>query len=254
MTRGHRPRAYNAFGSSPPPRARASDRVAHGLMACFGVAVGLLARLWLSTLRVHVTVDPRLIGKNGDMPWVMGFWHGRQWPLFAYRRRRATVVLVSHSLDGSLQARALALQGLRVVRGSSSRGGAKGLVRVVRRLRDGLDAAFAVDGPRGPLGVVKGGVVTAARHAGAWLVPVGAAVERGLVLERAWDRYFIAWPFSRVSVVMGAPIDPLLSNAREELETAIRHANAAAESRFALPSVKRGKGGDSVDLDPRSAR
>jgi lysophospholipid acyltransferase (LPLAT)-like uncharacterized protein len=222
-------------------------------MACFGVVLGLFARLWLSTLRVRVMIDPHLAEPDSERPWVMGFWHGRQWPLFAYRRRRPTVVLVSHSRDGSLQAQALLLQGLRVVRGSSSRGGATGLVGVVRRLREGLDAAFAVDGPKGPLGVVKGGVVTAARSAGAWLVPVGAAIERGMALERAWDRYLIAWPFSRVSVVMGAPIDPLRSNAREELELAIKRANVAAERAFALPSGKRGKGSDRVDLDPRSA-
>jgi len=253
MTRRRASRVYDVFHAHAARRG-ASDRVAHGLMACFGVVLGLFARLWLSTLRVHVMIDPHLAGPDSERPWVMGFWHGRQWPLFAYRRRRPTVVLVSHSRDGSLQAQALLLQGLRVVRGSSSRGGATGLVGVVRRLREGLDAAFAVDGPKGPLGVVKGGVVTAARSAGAWLVPVGAAIERGMALERAWDRYLIAWPFSRVSVVMGAPIDPLLSNAREELELAIKRANVAAERAFALPSGKRGKGGDRVDLDPRSAR
>jgi lysophospholipid acyltransferase (LPLAT)-like uncharacterized protein len=232
------------------------DRLAHRLMACLGVVLGILARLWLSTLRAHVSLDPRLAELESDAPRVMAFWHGRQWPLFAYRRRRPTVVLVSCSRDGSLQARALAAQGLTVVRGSSSRGGARGLVGVVRRLRDGLDAAFAVDGPKGPLGVVKGGVVTAARAAGAWLVPVGAAVERGLVLRRAWDHYLIAWPFSRVSIVMGAPIDPTLATAREELEAAIRKATAAAESSF--PKVdESGEGrhnGDGVDLELRPAR
>ena len=61
-----------------------------------------------------------------------------------------------------MQARALALQGLRVVRGSSSRGGARGLAALGRRMkRDRADAAFAVDGPRGPYGVVKPGAMPA---------------------------------------------------------------------------------------------
>src|SRR5580692_8676727 len=148
-------------------------------MAVLGVLVGLVARLWLATLRVQVSLDPALLGPGSERPWVMGFWHGRQWPLFAHHRRRRTAVLVSHSKDGSLQAKALALQGLFVVRGSSSKGGARGLVGIVRKLREGMDAAFAVDGPKGPVGVVKGGVVTAARASGAWLVPVGGAIERG---------------------------------------------------------------------------
>jgi len=221
-------------------------------MAVLGVLVGLVARVWLWTLRVQVHIDPRLFEGQDERPWVMGFWHGRQWPLFAYKRRRRTAVLVSHSSDGSLQARALAIQGLRVVRGSSSRGGARGLVNIIRKVRGGMDAAFAVDGPKGPLGVVKAGVVMAARASGAWLVPVGAAIERGFVLDRAWDRYAVAWPFSRVQIVMAAPIDPASPLARAQLEEAIVRANAAAERILSLSGELRDDR-DRVDLDPGAA-
>jgi lysophospholipid acyltransferase (LPLAT)-like uncharacterized protein len=192
-----------------------------------GVLLGLLARVWLATLRVHVVTHPAL-GEVQDRPWVLAFWHGTQWPLLAWRRRRRTVVLVSLSRDGAMQARALALQGLRVVRGSSSRGGARGLVALVRTMkRDGADAAFAVDGPRGPRGVVKSGAVVAARLAGAVIVPMGGAVRRGVVLRRAWDRFAIAWPFSRVDVVLGRPVDPRHADARREVEVALDTLNAS---------------------------
>jgi lysophospholipid acyltransferase (LPLAT)-like uncharacterized protein len=139
------------------------------------------------------------------------------------------VVLVSLSQDGAMQARALSLQGFDVVRGSSSRGGARGLAALVRRMRAaGADAAFAVDGPRGPYGVAKGGAVSAARAVGAVLVPMGGAIERGVVLRRAWDRFAVAWPFSRVTVRLGAPIDPHLHDARALLEGAIVRANLEA--------------------------
>jgi len=155
----------------------ARERAAHVLMAALGLVVGLVAKVWLLTLRVRVTFDEKL--ETGEGPWAFGFWHGRQWPLLAWKRCRGAVVLVSWSRDGSLQARALGMQGLSVVRGSSSRGGARGLVRVVRRMREGRDAAFAVDGPKGPPGVVKGGIVAAARAAGAWLVPLGSCRTQG---------------------------------------------------------------------------
>jgi lysophospholipid acyltransferase (LPLAT)-like uncharacterized protein len=192
-----------------------------------GVLVGLLARVWLATLRVRVSRHPALEGV-ADRPWVLAFWHGGQWPLLAWRRRRPTVVLVSLSRDGAMQARALALQGLRVVRGSSSRSGARGLVALVRAMRrDGADAAFAVDGPRGPRGIVKGGAVLAARLAGAVVVPMAGAVHRGMVLRRAWDRFAIAWPFSRVDVVLGPPVDPAFSlDARREVELTLARLDA----------------------------
>jgi lysophospholipid acyltransferase (LPLAT)-like uncharacterized protein len=196
------------------------------LRAALGVLIGLLARAWLATLRVRVVVDPALAAVEAR-PWVFAFFHGTQWPLLAFRRRRPTVVLVSLSRDGAMQARALGVQGLRVVRGSSSRGGVRGLAALVRRMRrEGADAAFAVDGPRGPYGVVKGGALAAARAVGGVLVPMGGIVERGLVLDRAWDRFQVAWPFSRVTVRLGAPIEPEGESARVALEQAITLANA----------------------------
>jgi len=195
--------------------------------------LGVVARVWLSTLRVRVLADPGLEEARGR-PWVLAFWHGTQWPLLAWRRRRETVVLVSWSTDGAMQASALGVQGLRVVRGSSSRGGARGLAAVVRAIRrGGMDAAFAVDGPRGPRGVVKGGAIVAARAANAVVVPMAAAVHHGVVLEGTWDRFVLAWPFGRVDVVLGAPIDPALSrDSRRELGEALVRLNGAARPAY----------------------
>jgi hypothetical protein len=199
--------------------------------ALLGVLLGLLARLWLATLRVRVRVHPAL-ERARERPWVLAFWHGTQWPLLAWRGRRQTVVLVSLSRDGAMQARALACQGLRVVRGSSSRGGARALAEIVREMkRAPVDAAFAVDGPRGPRGVAKGGAVVAARAAGAVLVPATGVTRRGLVLERAWDRFTIAWPFSRVDVVLGAPIEPDgAEDARDAVERSLVELNLACDA------------------------
>ncbi len=193
--------------------------------ALLGWCLGLIARIWLATLRVRVVLDPGL-ERVRDRPWVLAFWHGTQWPLLAWRRRGPTVVLVSLSRDGALQARALSLQGLRVVRGSSSRGGARGLAALVRTMkRDGADAAFAVDGPRGPRGEVKAGVVAAARATGAVVVPMTGRVHRGMVFPRAWDRFTLAWPFTRVEVVLGAPIEPEARDARGEVEQSLAALN-----------------------------
>ena len=194
-----------------------------------GALLGLVARLWLATLRVRVVAHPTLAAQ-GARPWVLAFFHGTQWPLLAWKRRRSTVVLVSLSRDGAMQARALAMQGLSVVRGSSSRGGARGLAALVRCMRRGAaDAAFAVDGPRGPYGVAKEGAVTCARATGAVLVPMGSAARRAYVFRRAWDRFVLAWPFSRVVVTLGAPIEPEAGDARARLEAAICDANREAE-------------------------
>jgi lysophospholipid acyltransferase (LPLAT)-like uncharacterized protein len=207
--------------------------------AVLGFLLGLVARIWLKTLRVDLDVHSSL-SAFGDRPWVLAFFHGKQWPLLAWNRRRPTVVMVSFSKDGELQTRALSILGFTVVRGSSSRGGARGLATVVRTLRAGEhDAAFAVDGPRGPYGVPKPGLFLAARHADAVIVPMGSAIApgNGKIFARAWDRFALAWPFARVSVVLGPPLEARRADTADEsgrLAAAIASANDTAERILAV--------------------
>jgi lysophospholipid acyltransferase (LPLAT)-like uncharacterized protein len=195
--------------------------------AALGVVLGVFVRIYLSTLRISLRIDPAL-DPSGRKPWILCFWHGEQLALLAWRRRRKTVALVSHSLDGHMQARALRLQGLSIERGSSSRGGARGLVAVVRRLKSGEDAAFAVDGPRGPRFSVKPGARAAARLSGGVLIPMGSVALRGITLERAWDKFRVPMPFSRVGVFLGAPLAASASD--DQLASALGSVVASAKN------------------------
>lgn len=215
----------------PSDRAPGDRPPRHLARAVLGFLLGWLARAWLVTLRVRVEAHPALDAVAHE-PWVLAFFHGTQWPLLAWRRRRRTVVLVSLSADGALQARALSVLGFSVVRGSSSRGGVQGLSELVRLARGrSLDAAFAVDGPKGPYGTVRPGAAFAAKHMSGVLVPMGSAAtpSRRTVFSRAWDRFVLAWPFSTVSVVLGPPIRPDAADP-SRLGEAIEDANARARA------------------------
>jgi lysophospholipid acyltransferase (LPLAT)-like uncharacterized protein len=172
------------------------------LLALLGAA---LLRVLSSTWRVRLR-GPEPPYERG--PIVFCFWHGAQAALFAHPRPRPVAVLASLSRDGTLQAKILARLGFEVLRGSSSRGGAAGLMGIVGALRRGCDAAFAVDGPRGPLHAVKPGALLAARETGAAIVPIAVRASRAWVFERAWDKYALPKPFARVELVRGASMDP----------------------------------------------
>jgi lysophospholipid acyltransferase (LPLAT)-like uncharacterized protein len=190
-----------------------------------GFLLGLLVRLWAATWRVRLVLEP---GAEAA-PRVLAFWHGAQLPLVAVRSQRRAVAMISRSRDGDLSTGVMQSLGLDVVRGSSSRGGARALRGIVRALGSGVDAVFAVDGPRGPVHRAKPGAAVAARLGGAAVVPVGSAASHATVLGRAWDRFSIPWPFSRVVVVAGAPIDAEQAAARPELvERAIARAERHA--------------------------
>jgi lysophospholipid acyltransferase (LPLAT)-like uncharacterized protein len=208
-----------------------------------GWLLGILVWIWIRTLRVRV-IDRT--GGTTEGPWVLCFFHGAQVPLLAWKRRRRTAVMVSWSRDGALQAGVMRVNGMRVIRGSSSKGGARALVAIVRALRNApLDVAFAVDGPRGPHGSVQPGALACARHVQGVLVPMGSAASPARVLTRAWDRMVLPLPFSRAVVVLG-PILPAQTSSTE-LAAAIDGANQTAARELAAsyagqydPSTRRG--------------
>ncbi len=210
------------------------DRVAF----LMGVLLACVVRVLAWTWRVRVLVPEGLFERRE--PLVFAFWHGQQLALLAARRRRPALVLVSRSQDGAIQNGAMRALGFRVVRGSSSRGGASAARAIVRELcRGELDAVFAADGPRGPRHRAKPGAARAALLCRGTLVPLASAASRSWVVRRAWDRFEIPRPFSEVVIVAGSPIDPrrqsLLSEAidaaeraaREELALGVRHPEAA---------------------------
>jgi hypothetical protein len=184
----------------------------------------LLAVLCTFALRLlRLTWRVRLAGPEPGYdagPLVFCFWHGRQSGLLAHPRPRPVAVLASRSADGALQARILGRLGFLVRRGSSSRGGAAGLKALVDEVRGGADAAFAVDGPRGPAGRVKPGALALARSTGARLVPITFRATRAWIFGRAWDRYLLPKPFAEVEIRRG-PALPAAGTDAAGLEAAL---------------------------------
>ena len=167
---------------------------------------------------------------------VFAFWHGVLLPLEFVCRGRNIQVLSSWHRDGEMSARLMTALGYGVVRGSSSRGSARGLMRMLARAVEGLDLAITPDGPTGPAGSVKRGIFYLAEKSGGSLVPVGVGAARARRLS-SWDRFLIPLPFSRVAVVYGEPLTWDESAPFEEkaamLKAAIDRLNVEAAERAA---------------------
>ena len=172
-------------------------------------AVGLTGRYGLRalfrTLHIQRTGQhpPLRLGEERT-PVIFVFWHGRLVPLIHVHRHQRTVVLVSEHRDGDYVARLLHHFGFGTVRGSSTRGGVRGLKGLIRAARRGWDLAITPDGPRGPSRELKLGALTVARITGLPLVPVGVGVTSAWRI-RSWDGLLVPKPFSTVRVAYGPP-------------------------------------------------
>jgi lysophospholipid acyltransferase (LPLAT)-like uncharacterized protein len=168
---------------------------------------------WLltATWRIRELGPPdvlaRFVDRDGPAePCLYAHWHGDELVLIGYYSHRRLAVLSSLSKDGSIMAKTLELLGYQVFRGSSSRGGARGLIGLIKCVRDGSQAALAVDGPKGPIYEVKPGIVELAKRTGKAIVPVRTRCDRAWRIPRAWNRSYLPKPFARVEVEYGPVI------------------------------------------------
>ncbi|MDT8395618.1 MAG: lysophospholipid acyltransferase family protein [bacterium] len=137
---------------------------------------------------------------------ILAFFHGRQFLLTGFLVGRKLSVLSSLSRDGELQASVMSGLGYAVVRGSASRGGARGLIGLKRKMDEGFHATFAVDGPKGPIHEVKPGAVYLAKKMGCPIIPMTSSARPAHIFSGAWDLYLLPWPFSRGVVLFGPPM------------------------------------------------
>jgi lysophospholipid acyltransferase (LPLAT)-like uncharacterized protein len=159
-----------------------------------------------ATIRVRVVGAeiPEAFYRRGE-GLIFAFWHGRMiLSHFAYRGAGAHVLVSTHG-DGELIARVMQYFGIRLVRGSSTKGGKEALEEMLHLARQNRDLVITPDGPRGPVHRVKPGVAQLARRSGLAVMPYAFAVSRGKEL-RSWDRFLLPYPFSRAVHVCGEPI------------------------------------------------
>lgn len=185
----------------------------------------------------HVGRPPE-VGQRDKI--IYAHWHGDELVLVGAFQRRGQAIMASRSKDGELMKRVLLRLGFRVVRGSSTRGGAgglKGLIDLVNK--DGAEASLAVDGPRGPLYKVKPGVIKLAQQTGCPIIAGGTAAEKRFIFKKAWNKTYLPLPFSKCVIMYGNPFsvprdadEAQLEILRQELEVIMHGLKRDAEKHF----------------------
>ena len=132
-------------------------------------------------------------------------WHCCTFASTYYWKRRGIVVMSSQNFESECLARVLRKLGYGLARGSSSRGGLKALAEMARWLRNGKDAGFTVDGPRGPRYEAKPGPMLLAKRTGDAVLCFHVSLQRKIQLN-TWDHTQIPIPFSKAFILKGPPI------------------------------------------------
>lgn len=168
------------------------------------LGAGLVGALFATTRVERIGREHYERFREVGQPVMFVFWHGQLLPLVHYHRHEGIVVLVSEHEDGEYITRVIERSGFGTVRGSSTRGGTKGLKGLVRAAREGHDLAVTPDGPKGPRGEFKPGALSAARIVGLPVVPISVRASSGWRF-RSWDGFLVPKPLSRITIEYHEP-------------------------------------------------
>ena len=196
-------------------------------------------RCYLYLLRIRVSGEEIALGCLADYGrLIVAVWHQRLLPALAYVmkfRHFEPIIMISQSRDGELTARLTKRLGFVPVRGSSTRGGTTALVAILKALEKNPAVVHIVDGPTGPKGIVKPGLISMAQVSGAVVLPLIVSAKKAWIIE-SWDKFLVPKPFSEVTIEWGQPfvvprdIDPArFEELRKEIEQSLSEGHAEAD-------------------------
>lgn len=179
---------------------------------------------------------------------IWAFWHRIIIPIVWWYRNHGVVVMNTTAFDGQWTRKVIEWLGFGTAQGSSSRGGLRGLAVMARRVEEGLDCAFTIDGPRGPRYVAKPGPVMLARKTGCPVMVFHIGVNRGKTFLKTWDHFLLPAPFARAVILFAPPIfvppdasSEQLEAKHAEMQRELERVRDISESWFSLSEAEREK-------------
>lgn len=177
-------------------------------------------------------------------PLIVAAWHGMTMMLLGYLTAQEDasqyVLIVPDDSRGAVLSdltRRLGAAAFAISMEAHSMVAARRLLTLIRQMKQGKNLYLNPDGPDGPSHEPKEGVVFIAHKAGALIVPTGAFTATGYRIPR-WDRYVVPFPFSRIAVVLGEPLEVSskanLDQARAVLRERLNEVERAAEELYRL--------------------
>lgn len=180
-----------------------------------GNALYLAARMTSASGRFQLNGESYLqMAAASGKPIIFAAWHGMTMMLVGLFRNRLDLSSIVLILPDDWRGKTLVIFAEKLgaqpfpmnLEGEASMATARKLAQLVKLVKGGCHCYLTPDGPFGPAYVMKPGLAYIAQKAGAIILPVGAYTRHGYRLNR-WDRYTIPYPFSRISVEVGAPIE-----------------------------------------------
>ncbi len=181
-----------------------SQRIKYFLVGVFG---SIIIRLLFSTMRIKEIPDGYSVNLERQGKYaIYAFWHAHMLLPAYVGKNRNVKVLISQHRDGEYITQIVQRLGYGVARGSTTRGGAKALLRMIKQIKEeSISLAITPDGPKGPRFVAQSGAILLGQKTQYPIIPVMIYLGNYWELP-SWDRFCIPKPFSKARIFYGNPI------------------------------------------------
>ncbi len=197
----------------------------------------IFIKFYSLTFRFHVKNETQWVQllKKGNKI-LLCTWHQQFFSAIRYFKNYSHLnpgLMISQSRDGKLIAGVANRTGWHTARGSSSRGGKEAMDEMINHLKLHGLGAHILDGPQGPMGKVKPGVIKMAMESGTILVPFYTSSDN-FWLFNSWDRFMLPKPFANVTLTYGSPISFKPPETDDEFEKQRKKLESIMESHLIL--------------------
>ena len=186
---------------------------------------------WTTRVYWFKTEEARALEEQGKGI-IYAAWHNQQLFLLYPYKGQKIAALISQSSDGEYIARVLPRFGMIAVRGSTTRGGARALIKLMQAARKGYRPMLTPDGPRGPIYTVQPGILFLAKKLGWPIVPAGIALSHKFKAG-SWDKMRVPLPFGKAVFTYGKTIwvksEEDFQRAAKELQAELNRCSDASE-------------------------
>lgn len=194
---------------------------------------GIIRLIW-KTCRIKTVIGREHLQSvlAQEQPCIPCYWHQQQ--IFCVRyllnvanedSRLKLGYLISPSSDGDIATNMFGNQGVHIIRGSATRGGAQALREIYMRIKkDRLSPIVTPDGPTGPIYECKPGVAMLAQLSKAPMLPLAYAASSCWHLK-SWDRFMIPRPFAHIVIGVGEPLEVKKEDANDDFKTVCSEMN-----------------------------
>ena len=201
------------------------------------VVWGLIRLLW-KTCRIDLVLNEDTVKAllDQEKPFIPCYWHQQQ--IFCVRYlldvansdpRLKLGYLISPSADGDIATKMFGDQGVHIIRGSATRGGAQALREIYLKIKQGgISPIVTPDGPTGPIYQCKPGVAMLAQLSKAPMLPMAYAASSSWHLT-SWDRFMLPKPFSHIVIGVGQPLTVNREDSQDEFVEVCNEMNRRLE-------------------------